>query len=483
MSTDSSYRPSRAHLDLGGDFYDEVAAADFPQHVLRYRNGRAAAAVGLEGLSDEEWVRHFGLFEPLPDNLPAPLALRYHGHQFRSYNPNLGDGRGFLFAQLREKGSGRLLDLATKGSGRTPWSREGDGRLTLKGGYREVLAAAMLEALGVNTSKAFSLVETGENLVRNDEPSPTRSAVLVRLSHSHVRIGSFQRFAHLGETANVERLVDHCIRHYYPALAAEQGPARIAAFLAAVCGAVASTGAKWLAAGFAHGVLNTDNVNVTGESFDYGPWRFVPTFDLGFTAAYFDRNGIYSFGQQPTALAWNLARLAECLRPLADADAIATAQQSFAPTLQQAFVDALIARFGLASAGEARDGALLAAIYGFLTSSGAPLEQVFFDWFNGEASAARARRSPVAALYEAEGFLAVRRAWADHAPRDAAALDHAYFARAQPCSMLIEEVEAMWQRIAEADDWQAFHDKLADIRVMAAAYGLEAPIVADLIRS
>ena len=123
--------------------------------------------------------------------------MRYHGHQFRVYNPDLGDGRGFLFAQLREAGTGRLLDLGTKGSGQTPWSRTADGRLTLKGGVREVLAAEMLEALGVPTSRAFSLIETGEALQRNDEPSPTRSAVLTRLSHSHIRFGTFQRHAYL----------------------------------------------------------------------------------------------------------------------------------------------------------------------------------------------------------------------------------------------------------------------------------------------
>src|SRR5206468_8151249 len=135
-------------------------------------------------------------FEPLPDNLREPLALRYHGHQFRVYNPEIGDGRGFLFAQMRS-GDGRLLDLGTKGSGRTPWSRFGDGRLTLKGGVREVLAAEMLEALGVPTSRAFSLIETGEALTRGDEPSPTRSAVLTRLSWSHIRFGTFQRLAYL----------------------------------------------------------------------------------------------------------------------------------------------------------------------------------------------------------------------------------------------------------------------------------------------
>src|SRR5436189_1088600 len=185
-------QPAPAILELGGDFYDPVEPADFPQTILRFRNDRAAATIGLDGLNDAEWIRHFGRFEPLADNLPQPLALRYHGHQFRTYNPEIGDGRGFLFAQLRDA-EGRLLDLGTKGSGQTPYSRFGDGRLTLKGGVREILATEMLEALGVNTSKSFSLIETGEALQRGDEPSPTRSSVLVRLSHGHVRIGSFQR--------------------------------------------------------------------------------------------------------------------------------------------------------------------------------------------------------------------------------------------------------------------------------------------------
>lgn len=198
MPVSPAYRPDPRFMRLGPDFADPVAPADFPARILRFRNDRAAASVGLEGLSDEEWLAAFAGFEALPDNQPGPLAMRYHGHQFRVYNPDLGDGRGFLFAQLREAETGRLLDLATKGSGRTPWSRGGDGRLTLKGGVREVLAAEMLQALGVPTSRAFSLVETGEALQRGDEPSPTRSAVLTRLSHSHIRFGSFQRHASEG---------------------------------------------------------------------------------------------------------------------------------------------------------------------------------------------------------------------------------------------------------------------------------------------
>jgi uncharacterized protein YdiU (UPF0061 family) len=191
MALAQSYRPDPRILELGEGFLDAVEAARFPDCKPRFLNRRAAATVGLGELSEEEWAAHFCRFEPLPGNLEKPQALRYHGHQFRVYNPDIGDGRGFLFAQLRD-GAARLLDLATKGSGQTPYSRSADGRLTLKGGMREVLATEMLEALGVDTSKSFALFETGEQLTRGDEPSPTRSAVLTRLSHGHIRIGTFQ---------------------------------------------------------------------------------------------------------------------------------------------------------------------------------------------------------------------------------------------------------------------------------------------------
>ena len=198
MPQSPAYAPATSHAALGDAFFDIVAPAPFPEHVIRYRNDRAARTVGLDTLTDAEWIAHFGRFEPLPGSFPAPLALRYHGHQFGSYNPELGDGRGFLLAQLRDD-RGRLLDFGTKGSGQTPWSRFGDGRLTLRGGVREVLATELLEALGVDTSKSFSLIETGETLERHDEAPPIRGAVLTRLSHSHIRIGSFQRLLYLEE--------------------------------------------------------------------------------------------------------------------------------------------------------------------------------------------------------------------------------------------------------------------------------------------
>src|SRR5215213_778981 len=133
MPVSADYRPSTRHAGLGDSFYDIVAPASFPQYVLRYRNQAWARRVGLDSLSEAEWIAHFGRFRPLPGSYAEPLALRYHGHQFRTYNPALGDGRGFLFAQLHDLEDGRLLDLGTKGSGQTPWSRHADGRLTLKG--------------------------------------------------------------------------------------------------------------------------------------------------------------------------------------------------------------------------------------------------------------------------------------------------------------------------------------------------------------
>ncbi len=470
MPLSPRYHAETLHATLGEGFFDEVAAAEFPKHILRYRNQRAAARIGLDTLTDAEWIAYFGRFEPLPWAFPKPLALRYHGHQFRSYNPDLGDGRGFLFAQLRDAVDGRLLDLGTKGSGRTPWSRQGDGRLTLKGGVREILATEMLEALGVDTSKSFSLIETGEALIRGDEPSPTRSSVLLRLSHSHIRIGTFQRLAFLEDNAAIERLLDYSIANYFPELSNASPDQRAAAFLEAVTARVARLGASYMASGFVHGVLNSDNINITGESFDYGPWRFAPVWDAGFTAAYFDQTGLYSFGRQPGALAWNLTRLAECLLPLTGLAAAEKALDAYPELARAAFRKTLVERLGLLSEGDEADARLAKAFVDFLMASRAPFEQTLFDWRGGFASEARAKRSPCAAIYETEQFAPLREALEAYRPSPAARLDHRYFAAPEPCTMLIDEVEAIWSAIAERDDWSPLHEKLALIAEMREAY-------------
>ena len=453
------YRPETAILSLGPAFYDPVAAAEFPQIILRFRNQRWAEAVGLGGLSDEEWLRHFGRFEPLRDTLQQPLALRYHGHQFRVYNPDIGDGRGFLFAQLRDD-AGRLLDLGTKGSGQTPYSRFGDGRLTLKGGIREVLATEMLEALGVETSKSFSLIETGEALERNDEPSPTRSAVLVRLQHSHIRIGTFQRFAFFGETDNLRKLTDYCLRHYYGEDGGEDGPQRL---LGHVARATAQLAASYIAAGFVHGVLNSDNIAITAESFDYGPWRWTPHWDGRFTAAYFDHAGLYAFGRQPEAIHWDLVQLASSLRLIAEAEALMPSLEHYAPTFNRALREGICERLGVVPHGEEADVALLAAIEAGVGQLGVTLDRFFFDWRGGR----RRGPSPADAQYEGEPFARFRELIADYQP--AADTAHPYWSDAEPCAMHIEEVEAIWSHIDMADDWSAFDAKIAAVRRMGEA--------------
>jgi len=458
MPVGPSYRPDPRFAALGDEFSDAVEPADFPQHIVRWRDQRAAREVGLDGLSEAEWVDHLGRFDPLPGQ-PGPRAMRYHGHQFRHYNPDLGDGRGFLAAQLRDDW-GRLLDLGTKGSGQTPFSRDGDGRLTLKGGVREVLAAEMLAARGVPTCRILSLIETGEQLARNDEPSPTRSAVMVRLSHSHVRFGTFQRHAFFQRTDLIEQLVAHVIEAYHPAAT------DAASMLEAVVRAQARLVARWTAAGFVHGVLNTDNLNVTGESFDYGPWRFLPALDPGFTAAYFDTIGLYSFGRQADAVFWALRQLAGTLRPLAEEQALLDALNAFGPAYAVESQAAIRERLGVQDAGEEAGQRLVDATFALLSEGGEALgfEGLFFDWFCGEVSPVRAASGPRAAFYAGDVFDAFRSALAAHAPDRPERLDRPAFAQAEPQDMLIDEVEAIWAGIAERDDWSAFEAKIAAVR-------------------
>jgi serine/tyrosine/threonine adenylyltransferase len=448
------YRPDPRLSGIADWLADPVMAAGFPRHEPRWRNQRWAAAVGLGDLTDAEWIAHFGRFEPLPSNLPQPLALRYHGHQFRVYNPEIGDGRGFLYAQLRD-GSDRLLDLGTKGSGVTPWSRQGDGRLTLKGAVREILATEMLEALGVNTSKTFSVIETGEQLYRGDEPSPTRSAVLVRLSHGHIRIGSFQRLRALGEADHMAQLVDYCLAEFPgpppPAGAPGEGEPAVV-LMHQVVERMAELAASYMVAGFVHGVLNSDNMNVTGESFDYGPWRWLPGWDPGFTAAYFDHSGLYAFGRQPEAILWNCGQLAVSLRLLAETEPLVTALDRFGPLYHAAMARRFLARLGVASAGPEADAMLIQTAERYMRESGMAPDAMFFRHRGG-------RNQP-------DGEFGV--ALAAHAPVPGA-LDHPLWDEAGPPTLVIDEVERVWAAIDRDDDWGPLEAKIADIRRLGEA--------------
>ena len=467
MPLSATYRPAPRFHTLGASFFDVVDVARFPELILRFRNQRWALEVGLDQLSEAEWRDAFGLFRPLPENLTEALALRYHGHQFRTYNPALGDGRGVLYAQLLDT-DGRLLDLGTKGTGQTPWSRGGDGRLTLKGGVREILATEMLEALGVYTSKSFSLFETGESLIRHDEPSPTRSCVLVRLGHSHVRFGSFQRHAFYRDHDSLRALVHHSIESYAPQLCC---PGEHAAQLLFqhVVERSARLCASWMAAGFVHGVLNTDNMNITGESFDYGPYRFLPTFDPTFTAAYFDHSGLYAYGNQRAAVRWNLQQLAVALALLCPESSLRAALTGFDGAYAVALDRAVLARLGLEPRDPLRDHLVRMSVFDFLYQSQIELERFFFDWYGGLESESRAFSGPAASCYRGHAWRSLRHDLDGYCPKDPARLQHSYFQGEAPCTLLIDEVESIWDAIADRDDWSLFEQKIANARVMADA--------------
>ncbi len=473
------FRPESIHQQLSQRFYRPVQAARFPQYHLRYRNHAAAKSVGLDDLDDASWVQHFGHFQPLDGSFPAPLALCYHGHQFGHYNPDLGDGRGFLFAQMRDQ-QDRLMDLGTKGSGTTPFSRSADGRLTLKGAVREILATEMLTALDVTTSQSFSVIETGEQLERNDEPSPTRSAVLVRLSHSHIRIGSFQRLAYMDDIDGIEMLARHVARHYFGVMSKIElakdndgldadAPLTelLPALLSHVAAAIADTAGRWLAAGFVHGVLNTDNFNITGESFDYGPWRFLPSFEPGLTAAYFDQTGRYAYGRQSDAALWAVCRLADCFVKLVPQKNLEDRLAAFYPLLEARLAKQMQWRLGVVFDEEdpARDAEMARDIFGAAKQSQCGFDQMFHDLYGGKARVDG---------YDDDCWRPVLETLQAAKPRNSAALDHPHFQSAKALSMTIDEVEAIWAPIAASDDWSLLSDKIVAIHQMRHAYGGDA---------
>lgn len=439
----SKFQGSKAIQALGEGFFDPVQAADFNLVGVRYFDEALANSVGLE-LSSDQVTEHFLRFNALPGSLSEPLALRYHGHQFRHYNPDIGDGRGFLFAQC--VADGKLLDFGTKGSGTTPFSRSGDGRLTLLGGVREVLAALYLQGLGVNTSRAFALIETDEALQRNDEPSPTRAAVLTRLSHSHIRFGTFQRHAFFEDREALERLSAYCIRHFYADVSTPEE------MFDQVVTASADTVASWMAAGFVHGVMNTDNMNITGESFDYGPYRFLPTLDPKFTAAYFDHNGLYAYARQPEAMAWNLAQLAQSLSLICEDAALIESMNQFAARYQLALNRHVFRRLGIAPKDLKTDTALVRDCFIYLQDSQAPWPEFWQDWQGG---AARSSEDQIGA-YDAQ--------WTDRIKEFESVAERPE--KDKPESLLYEEIGEIWQPIAESDDWTAFEQKTARLKAL-----------------
>jgi uncharacterized protein YdiU (UPF0061 family) len=458
---------------LGDEFYDVVQAATFPEHHLRFRNDDILQRLGLDPaqVSDRHMIQALGQFqhrEPL-------LALRYHGYQFGEYNPYLGDGRGFLYGQVQGT-DGYLYDLGTKGSGTTPYSRGGDGRLTLKGGVREVLAAEALHALGVTTSRTLSLIETGEALWRGDEPSPTRSAVMVRFSRSHIRFGTFERLEFHNRPDLITKLLEHVIDLYYPAARLFTDPQeRFLHFYDELVDRVSALAAQWMTVGFCHGVLNTDNMSITGESFDYGPYAFMDRYDPRFTAAYFDYGGRYSYGNQPMICQMNLKALQKPLKLVMPEAGLETALEHYKERYLGYYRQRMLRKLGF----EQLEPDLAIAIVNQTQNLLGAVEVGYHDFFLGVTQqfdpAWRDDVSQILATTLAASDPAAAEAlilWRDLYHRclktlPAEAMEtvgHCLSATNPRTVLLRPEIEAIWQPITDDNDWQPFYELLQRVQ-------------------
>ncbi len=308
-------------VPLEHTYADELAGfgapwqpAEVPSPALVQLNAGLATELGLdaESLRSADAVRIFaGAAAPAGAH---PIAQVYAGHQFGNFNPQLGDGRAVLLGEIVAP-DGQRYDLSLKGSGRTPFSRGGDGKAALGPVLREYLMGEAMHALGVPTTRALAVATTGD-LVRRDGMLP--GAVLTRVAASHIRVGTFQFFAARGDTERLRQLVDYTIARHDPELAAADNPPL--ALLDVVIGRQASLIARWMHLGFIHGVMNTDNVTISGETIDYGPCAFMDAYEPATVFSSIDHAGRYAYGNQPTIGLWNMARLAEPLLPLIDPD-------------------------------------------------------------------------------------------------------------------------------------------------------------------
>ncbi|THV21284.1 protein adenylyltransferase SelO [Peteryoungia ipomoeae] len=324
--------------------------------LIRF-NADLAQALGLhvEGV-DEERLAAVLAGQVLPVGA-EPIAQAYAGHQFGHFNPQLGDGRALLLGEVVDR-SGQRRDIQLKGSGPTAFSRNGDGLAALGPVLREYILSEAFAALGVPSTRALAAVATGE-IVRREVPLP--GAVLTRVALSHIRVGTFQYFAAQGDDAAVRQLADHVIKRHYPSVLAEENP--YLALLHEVAAAQARLVAQWLSIGFIHGVMNTDNMAVSGETIDFGPCAFLDEYDPRKVFSSIDQRGRYAYANQPGIAQWNIARLAECLLPLLDPDeekAVAAANgvlQAFGDLFQAAWLQRFRAKLGLV--GEGADDRLL----------------------------------------------------------------------------------------------------------------------------
>lgn len=438
--------------------------------LLQY-NAALAADLGLDALVEDQAALLFsGAAVPTG---AQPVAQVYAGHQFGGFSPQLGDGRALLLGEVIDR-SGARRDIALKGSGWTPFSRSGDGKAAIGPVLREYLIGEAMHALGIPTSRALAAVATGETVQRE---AALPGAVLTRVAASHIRVGTFQFFASRGDWDKVRQLADYAIARHYPEVAAADNP--YLAFLDAVCHAQARLIAQWMGAGFIHGVMNTDNMTISGETIDYGPCAFMEGYAPGTVFSSIDRNGRYAYANQPLILGWNLARLAETLLPLLDADkdratAIATDRlQGIAGLYRAEWTTVMRAKLGLAGK-DSGDAALAEGLIAAMDGQGA-------DWtlvFRRLSSAVDGDAGTVVPLFtDATAFLAWLPQWRARLADDAALLMDRANPAVIPRNHLVEQALAA----ATAGDLAPFRRMLAVVNdpygdvAGREAYALPAP--------
>jgi uncharacterized protein YdiU (UPF0061 family) len=373
----------------------------------------------------------------------TPIAMAYAGHQFGGYSPRLGDGRALLLGEVVDA-HGHRRDLHLKGSGRTPFARGGDGKAAIGPMLREYVIGEAMHALGIPTTRALAVVATGDDVVRE---TLLPGAVLTRVAASHLRVGTFEYAAARQDPALLRRLADYAIARHHPEAAAAESP--YLAFFERVLDAQAALVARWMLVGFIHGVMNTDNMAISGETIDYGPCAFMEVFDPATVYSSIDHTGRYAYGNQPSIAAWNLARLAEALLPLIDDDtdaAVAAATEllrSFGERFAAAWADGMRAKLGVAAA----DGALVTDLLTLLREQRID----YTEGFRALSSAARGDRGPAHAIFlDRAAFDAWADRWLAEGP-DADAMDRVnpvYIAR----NHLVEEALAA----ATAGDLEPF---------------------------
>ena len=443
---DIGWRFDNTYSRLPDDLWAAAAPAKARNSRITVLNERLAADLGLNFSSiSPEAVASLFAGQTLPPG-SRPIAQAYAGHQYGGFTM-LGDGRAILLGEQRTPG-GQLVDIQFKGSGRTQFSRGGDGFAALGPMLREYIISEAMHALGIPTTRSLAVVTTGETVYRT---TSQKGAILTRVAASHIRVGTFEYAVRRGEPT-LRALADYAIERHYPELVA--APDKYLAFLRAVCDRQAALVARWLLIGFVHGVMNTDNVAISGETIDYGPCAFMNAYDPATVFSSIDAGGRYAFGNQPGITQWNLTRFAETLLPLMDSTtAVANATEileAFPAAFDAYWLDGMRKKIGLQTE-EAGDSELIDSLLANMLETRADFTNTFRDLSSGSSN------SP-----NMFGDWYAR--WQDRLGRegnsdDAYALMRSVNPAVIPRNYLVEEALAA----AEQDNLTPLHDLLAAI--------------------